>query len=110
MTSVRILGPARNLRRVREQIATVEQVLGIFGGSGPAHTLTVTLKLSETRRRIRVVMSRAAWEEIADRLATAAVFVMDRPLPEKDPPPAARRKRKKHLKPWRQPGLFEREP
>ena len=86
MASVRILGPARNLRRVREQIATVEQVLGIFGGSGPAHTLTVTLKLSETRRRIRLLMTRSAWEELEDRLNTACVFLMDRPLKEKEPP------------------------
>ena len=106
MATVRILGPARNLRRVREQVATVEQVLGLFGSRGPAHSFSVTFKLTETRRRIRVLMTRAEWEELEDRLTTAAVFIADRPLPEKEPP-KQRRRRRPRAKAQVQPPLFE---
>jgi hypothetical protein len=104
MTTVRILGPARNLRRVREQTATIEQVLGLFGSRGPAHTLTITVKLTETRRRIRLLFTRDAWEELQDRASTACVFIADRPLPEKDPPQQPRRRRQRP-KPQVQPPL-----
>ncbi len=106
MTTVKILGPARNLRRVREQVATVEQVLGLFRSHGTAHAFSVTFKLTETKRRIRVLMTREALEELEDRLTTAAVFATDRKLPEKEPPPQTRPRRKR-AKPQRQPPLFE---
>ena len=36
--TITVLGLARNLRRVREQAAEVEDVQGVFGFRGPAHT------------------------------------------------------------------------
>ena len=58
-TTISILGPARNLRRVREQAAEVEDVQGVFGFRGPAHTILITLRLPETRRRLHVTLNRA---------------------------------------------------
>ena len=103
--TITVLGPARNLRRVREQAAEVEDVQGVFGFRGPAHTILITLRLPETRRRLRVTLNRAAWEELEDRMTTAAVFFLERPLKEKDPPPAPRRRRPR-MKPQTQPPLF----
>ena len=103
---IKILGPARNLRRVREQAAEVEDVQGLFGFKGPAHTISITFRLMETRRRIRVTLNRPALEELIDRMATASVFFLDRPLQEKEPPQKPRCRRPRG-KPQAQPPLFE---
>ena len=104
--TITVLGTARNLRRVREQAAEVEDVQGVFGFRGPAHTILITLRLPETRRRLRVTLNRAAWEELEDRMTTASVFFLDRPLTEKEPPKTARR-RPPRPKPQPQPPLFK---
>ena len=87
-TSYQNPGPARNLRRVREQVATIEDVQGLFGSKGPAHTIVITLPATgDTAAALRVTLNRAAWEELEDRMTTASVFFLDRRLPEKEPPP-----------------------
>jgi hypothetical protein len=105
--TITILGPARNLRRVREQTADIEDVQGLFGFQGPAHTIAITLRLPESRRRIRVTLNRAALEELEDRMNTASVFFLDRRLPEKEPPETPRRRRQPRGKPQPQSSLFE---
>ena len=71
---VNILGPARQLLRVRERAAGLTRVDGIFGPAGPAQAVRVTFRFEDRGDRLAVTMNWAAWAELRDRVDRAFVF------------------------------------
>jgi hypothetical protein len=72
---LRLLGPARQLLRVREKPARVKSVEGQFVGEGDAVAVTATFEFVEDGRRLSIRFDRQAWEDFRQRLDRAFVFV-----------------------------------